>query len=326
MGALNDICFPLHNYERQDGTHSLSSDFLKLINSIGSNKFKLKGNQIFYISGNKQTYKERMTNIGKKEYVEEEKEKAGQHHNKQKKQKHKYDQQYKILKNEQNLWPLTEKFTFSKFFGLKFKLKFPIFTLRNYFGSKIALYFYFIGFLINRLFLIGLVGLFVSIAYLVLDILAKKVYPSTNSDSWDTHAILGLSQDGISWLFSIYVFIWGFRFSKDWKVFEKSFQILNGDIYENLGNQADRERAKIRNYHYKRSLISDELNTKSKDETRVILKFYLAMASTFFMIIISIGISIGILEVKRVLIAKSETLMEFDNIFFLPFQIGITIP
>ena len=212
--------------------------------------------------------------------------------------------EYKILQTKIQLWPLEKVFTIKKFFGLSYSRKFPMMSLRNYFGPKIALYFYFVGFFMNRLYIIGVVGFLVLfIRYGVsamIDI--ATIYESTIFDAYNHWIFLGI--DFLAWLFCLYLFIWGFRFSRDWKVHEKIFQINNGDTEENTGNANDNERINIRNYFYVRSMVTDELNTKSNNPKSMNFRIVLTIILTLFLGLMAVGMSIGVLILKNFLLTN----------------------
>lgn len=322
--AIDDVCFPLHNHFRQIGNKAEQQKeaqmYKDIINKIGSSKLRLKGNKLYYIpkeaapmtevkdrAGNKQLkFDDELGDLKKRDAPEE--------------GPAEYEKEYLALKTEEQLWPLSEKFLITKVMGLRFQSQFPLLSLRNYFGSKIALYFYFLSFFINRLLIIGIVGMLMSMAYFTFDILAKVVFPNeTNNLSYEVQDYLILAQDAVTWAFSIYVFIWGFRFTRDWEVLEKAFQINNGDLSENKGNLKDSERSKIREYFYERSLVTDELNTKTKSQSVVNVRFALAVGVTLLMVAVSVGLSMSILEIKRVFI----DLIDYEeDILYLPFDIG----
>lgn len=319
--SIEDICFPLHNNARQEG--SLANEnfniYQDLITKIGSNTFRLKGNKVFYVPSEVKMIKKK-NEIGEDEVnIEGEDETKGID---KIQPQEKLDAEYSILKSEYKLWPLTEKFTFSTFLGLKFTSKFPILSLRNYFGSKVALYFFFMGFLINRLFIIGILGCLMIMAYLAIDILTKYFFLNEKDTSrYSIHDYLTLSQDLLAWIFSIYSFIWGFRMTRDWEIIQKSFQIQNGNTSDLSYNEKDTERVKIKSYYYTRSLVTDELNTKSKNESMVTFRFIVVLLLTLLLILFNIGFTIGILEAKTQFVKNYPDLMTFDEIVNLPLLI-----
>jgi hypothetical protein len=317
---MKDICFPLHNYARQgkDSGEDISEVYKKLMVKIGSNTLRLKGKKLYYVPDEIKVVQEK-NQIGQSEIMIE-----GEDDKKEKNQKivEEFDKEYQILKTETKLWPLTDTFKFSNFLGLKFSNKFPVLSLRNYFGSKIALYFYFVGFMINRLFIIGIVGVIVSLLFLAGDILVKYFFVHVkDTTKYTTHDILSLVHDLIMWLFSIYVFIWGFRITRDWEIFEKSFQIINGNTNKISFNKKDAERVKIKDYFFSRSLVTDELNTKSKNLNLVTLRFVAACIITGMIILFNIGLSMAILEARISFVNNYPELMEVEKMIYFPLQI-----
>jgi hypothetical protein len=332
--AIGDICFPLHNHFRYIGQTESIHDFEDLVRSIGSNKMKISGNKVYLINNEDhksedEELQNELAEVKPQNQEKKEESKAKKFistlkdhlENFSNDEKSHLEGNFKIMNTETKLWPLNEVFTLKKFMGLRFTSTFPMMSIRNYFGPKIALYFFFVGFLINRLMIIGIVGLIVFLLYSVLDILIEHVIDGNQdplNSNFDLHSILSLSGDIIIWLFSIYVFVWGFRFARDWEVHEKLFQINNGDIEENLGNHKDEERVNIKNYYYTRSLITDNLNTKSNNYSKMYFRFVLVVITTFLIGCLCIGSSISILELKHYLVGK----LHIDNVIFLDQQIG----
>lgn len=101
-------------------------------------------------------------------------------------------------------------------------------------------------------------------------------------------------------------------------MYEKLFQINNGDTDENQGNILDEDRIKINNFYYTRSFITDELNKKSNDSGKMNMKLCVAIFVTFLLGALSMGISIGILEFKHFFLS----VLKEDGFVSLNQQVG----
>ena len=335
-GAMKDICFPLHNYIRYNGSTDIIKYFDEIVQNVGSNQMKISGKKVYLVKSSPKDVYSTETHLSQsiqKSNADAEPDrklsKAQQFFNSLKglmenfrnDDESKLEGKFRILNQREKLWPLSEVFTLRAFFGLHFASTFPMHSIRNYFGPNVALYFFFTAFFINRLLIIGVVGLLVYLVASTLGLLIEYVFEGNQDPAdpdFDLHSWVSLGRDLILWLFSIYVFVWGFRFTRDWEVHEKLFQINNGDVESNEGNQKDAERINVRNYFYTRSLITDEMNTKSNQISRMNMRFMLVVAVTFVMGLICMGVSIQILEGKQFLIKHFNP----ENVFYLSQQIG----
>lgn len=317
--AIQDICFPMHNYFRFRGEISLHSIFDQLVDEIGSNKIKIIGNQQFIVpkpateKANELKKLFKMSNLPEDIVSKLKTEIDGFKQDKESNLTGKYE----VLKTKMKIWPLNEIFKTRKFFGIGLKSTFPTYTLRDYFGPKIALYFYFVGFFSNRLYLIGIIGAILYFLKLLIFLLISMYFVPDNLGigvDYSANAAMFITIDIITWIFCLYVFAWSFRFYRDWKLHEKIFQINNGDTDENTGNILDEERVTIKEYYYSRSLITDELNTKSNFKRLETIRIILGFIFTFLIGLLSVGMSVGIIELKMYLrkFIPREQLFNFD--------------
>jgi hypothetical protein len=306
LSAIEDICFPMHNYFRFRGDTFLHSVFDQLVDEIGSNKIKIIGNQQFIVPKPATEMANELKKLFKMHNLPEDtvdKLKTQIDGFKQDKES-KLTGKYEVLKTKMKIWPLNEIFKTRKFFGIGLKSTFPTYTLRDYFGPKIALYFYFVGFFSNRLFLIGIVGAMLYFLKLLIFFLISMYFVPDNLGigvDYSANAAMFMTIDIITWIFCLYVFAWSFRFYRDWKLHEKIFQINNGDTDENTGNILDEERVTIKEYYYSRSLITDELNTKTNFKRLESIRIVIGFILTFLIGLVSVGMSIGIIELKTYL-------------------------
>ena len=334
--ALEDICFPLHNNYRYMGNTSIANYFNDLVKAIGSNKMKISGDKIYLIKHDTHPPKETDEKSEKTKKVDVKEEEEGSRFSKaikfisnlkehlwgfSKDEDSNLKGKYAVMNTQKKLWPIHEVFGLKKFMGLRFKSRFPLMSLRNYFGPKIALYFFFLAFFINRLYIIGIVGVIVMALYTAADMLLKYVIVGNQDPTdpaYDLHAYMVILNDVVIWLFSVYLFIWGFRFGRDWEINEKIFQINNGDIQENKGNIKDEERIKIKDYHYTRSFITDEMNTKTGYQSHINAKFVVVILLTILMGFVCLGLTIQSLELKHYLVGQ----ISLDNVIYIDQQAG----
>jgi uncharacterized protein YkuJ len=314
--AIGDICFPLHNYFRFHGNTELFPIFDSLVEEVGSIKVKIVGDKQYLVPKPKQPA--HSAHLNDSVYLKERK-KTIKHlvDNFKEKPDSVLSGKYKLLEVKKKFWPLSKVFTLSKFLGLKFSSKFPFYTLRNYYGPKIAIYYYFLGFFINRLVIIGVVGLLIFLIRITTEIFLESIAETdpnsaVNTISLNLNYLIHITLDFMVWLFCLYLFLWSVRFERDWKTHQKIFQINNGDTEENEGNMKDEDRITIKEYHYTRSIVTDEMNKKTNKP--FVEKFRITMSFIFVLLLglLSIGLSICNIEFKNYMSQVFHLNFHFD--------------